>query len=60
MWAECLPEPDDNLGSAVKVSQIPTDDGRPNKTGKDSFAFIVTGRRDNQMRHPGAHLIGSK
>ncbi len=48
----CLPEPDDDLGGSVKVAQIPADDGRPNETGEDGFAFIVTGRRDDQMRHP--------
>ena len=51
-----LPEPDDDLRSSVKVAQVPTDDGRPNETGKDGFAFVVTGRRNNQMRHPRTHL----
>jgi hypothetical protein len=51
-----LPESDDDLGCSVKVAQVPADDGRPNETGEDGFAFVVTGRRDNQMRHPRTHL----
>lgn len=50
-----IPESDDDLGS-VKVAQVLADDGRPNETGEDGFAFVVTGRRDNQMRHPRTHL----
>ena len=51
-----LPQTDDDFGSTVKVAQIPAKDGRTNQTREDGFAFFVTRRRYDQMRHPRADL----
>lgn len=42
-----IPESDYDFCGRVKVAQVPADDGRPNETGKDGFAFVVTWRRDD-------------
>jgi len=51
-----LPQTDDDFGGTVKVAQIPAKDGRSNEAREDGFAFFVTRRRYNQMRHPRADL----
>ena len=51
------PEPHHNLRGAVKVAQVPTEDGRADQARQNGLAFFVTGWRDDEMRHPRAHLV---
>ena len=56
MLGEHLPQSDHNFGGTVEIAHVPAHDGRPNETGENGLALLVTRGRHDQVRHPRTHL----
>lgn len=57
---EAIPESDDDLRGGVKVAEVPADDRRADEAREHRLALVVARRRDDQVRHPRAHLSGAR